>query len=115
MIGNKGFLFVMLVLMLSSCTTYQVDAATYKWTDNKGQVNHSPMPPGGVAFSTLMPASQRSSAKTALSTNKHDTSLIEQYNCQEATHLLHALEQTQEKTDDIAKAKEDMRKYCQKT
>lgn len=115
MIGNRVFLFVMLALILSSCTTYQVDAATYKWTDSKGEVNHAPMPPGGVAFSTLMPVLTISSTDSASSLSKdaQDTLLIQQYNCQEATYLLQALEQNREIGSDISKAKEDIQKYCQ--
>lgn len=121
MIGNKVFLFIMLVLSLSSCTTYQVDAATYKWTDDKGQINHSQMPPGGIAFSTLRAPSESQSvlAETALLKNTQGMSLIQQHNCQEATHLFNALKQAHDKNeqekmnDDMLKAKEDMRKYCQ--
>lgn len=118
MIGNKVFLFVGLVFLLSSCTTYQVDAATYKWTDNKGQVNYSPMPPGGIAFSTLTPSSQQSSTESRLLKNTQEISLIQQHNCQEATYLFHTLEQMHDKNEedkinDMTKAQEAMRKYCQ--
>lgn len=120
MIGNKVFLFVVLVLILSSCTTYQVDAAIYKWTDSKGEVNHAPMPPGGVAFSTLVPVASTLSAETILSKNTHDTLLIQQYNCQEAKQLQHALEQSEENHNKdksvnslVEKAQNDIYKYCQ--
>ncbi len=117
MIGNRLFLFAGLVILLSSCTTYQVDAATYKWTDNKGQVNHSPMPPGGIAYSTLMP--QAPSKAIALKNAQEDMSLIQQHNCQESKDLFHALEQSHDENDNqkeregnMAKIKEDIRKYC---
>ena len=114
MIGKKTFLFIVLLSALSACTTYQVDAAIYKWTDSDGRVNYTQTPPNHAA--TLLSIKPNNSSNSTnnnvnLSTAQHDKDMkvIYQHNCEEATRLL---QMPQTAAAVIAKAKEDRHKYC---
>jgi hypothetical protein len=140
MIGNRAFIFVALLVLISSCTTYQIDAATYKWTDKNGQVNYTQAPPSQSAYTTLAePAPTRIvstpplvNQREAEKTSAHqDMTAIYEHNCKEATTLLNSLEQAgdkqvamldsqgqkkyltpEERLSYTEKAKQDMSKYC---
>lgn len=125
--------------ILSACMTYQVDAATYKWTDSNGQVNYTQSAPNNALSPTLIsdpvhspdvPAFQNKAVPSTFK-KESDLTIIEQYNCSEAKNLLSLLEAAGEKqvsvldnqgnkkyltaderADYSVKAKQDISKYC---
>lgn len=136
--GIKLGVLIALGSILSACMTYQVDAATYKWTDSNGQVNYTQTAPNNALVSTIITAPVISAEIPVLKnkvmmTAKQDTDMdiIEQYNCNEAKNLLHSLQEAgdkqvavldpqgnkkyltaAEKSDYSAKAKNEVKKYC---
>ena len=138
MIGKRAFLFAIGLMLLSSCTTYQVDAATYKWTDKNGQVNYTQSPPRHTAYSIMTPApaylsqvSAKAEPLPKITAEQQDIKIIYEHNCKEATGLLNSIEQAghkqvavldsqgkqkvltpEERAVYAEKAKQDMSKYC---
>ncbi len=137
--GKKLCVFVGLAVTLSACTTYQIDAATYKWTDNKGQINYTQTPPNNALAATLIttpnlvepPVLKNKKANQLLVQKDQEMTVIQEYNCKEAKNLLNSLEQAGDKQVAVLdnqgnkkylsnderenysiKAKEEVKKYC---